>query len=183
MTATTARLLARQEILDAMYWYTRAIDRLDKPAMARVFHPHAQLHYPFFDGPWAEVVDLLWPNFEGYDGHSLQMSQAMIDIAADGATATAESYVTATFWQAGDSEVDRFIPDHQKDAKERTVTRGTYSIASARYQDRWSLQDGRWALDDRRAVVDFHLSGEANGWLGDGRRDLQDPSYQQPVFA
>src|SRR5689334_999848 len=101
MSDACARLEARQEILDGMYWYCRAFDRLDKGVLEKVFHRGATLHYPFIEGPWPEVIEFLWPTFEAYDAHSLQMSQTRIDLGADLATATAECYVTASFWQAG----------------------------------------------------------------------------------
>jgi hypothetical protein len=180
MNDAVALLQSRQEIMDCMYWYCRGFDRLDQNLFSKVFHPTATIHYPFIEGPWPEVVEWLIGTFEAYDVHSLQLSQVMIAFADDGRSASSESYVTASFWRAEGDPIEQVLPGHTESVSESTgnkVMKGTHSFASARYVDQWSYTDGRWAIDDRRAVVDFYTSTDATGWIGDGRRNRDDPSY------
>jgi hypothetical protein len=179
---------ARQEILDAMYWYPRAFDRLDKDVFAHCFHDDAQLHYPFIDGPWRDVIEVLWKSFLLYTGVSMQLSQVKIDLdPEDPAKATAESYATVHFWEAEDAEPEDYtMPGHDTPVPERIgtkITKGKLSVVCARYKDAWSQRDGRWAMDDRQAIVDFYISVPGEGWLGTGRRDRSDPTYELPGFS
>jgi hypothetical protein len=186
MSDDVAELKARQAILDGMYWYCASLSRLDKELFGRSFHADATLQYPYFEGPWEQIRDFLFESFEKYSVRTMQLAQAMVVLGDDGTTATAESYVTATFWVAGEATGQEFVPGEAGGVTPtgpRAVTTGEQHCAFARYVDEWSERDGRWALDHRRAVVDFYTTTQAEGWIGDGQADRQDPSYALAGFA
>jgi hypothetical protein len=163
MTGLRTDLEARADIADAIYRYCRSLDRMDRDLMATVFHPAATVQYPTFEGGWQGFADFMWPRHRAFDQHSHQVSNVVVTVSADGASALSEAYVTATLWRAcTDSTADS--------------PRGTSTQTLARYLDRWSLADGRWAIDHRQCVVDAVTEVTGPGLLGAGRRDGDDPS-------
>jgi hypothetical protein len=157
-------LLAKQAITEVLYRYCRALDRMDRDAALAIWHPGGTADYrPFFQGTGAEFVDWVWVQHEGMTGHSHQITNALVEV--DGDTAVSESYVTVTLQSAAG-------PDRTAE----TVVRG-------RYLDRWSLRDGRWAVDERRHVPDLQsvtLHDAAMTGIdkheGGSSRDGNDPS-------
>jgi hypothetical protein len=169
VTDRWTNLDAQADIADAMYRYCRALDRMDRHLMATVFHPGATVQYPTFEGSWQGFTDYVWERHQAFDQHSHQVSNIVITVSADGASALSEAYVTATLWRASAEAA-------------AGPSRGTSTHTLARYLDRWSLADGRWAIDQRRCVVDAMTKVTGPGLLGAGRRDADDPS-RAPAFA
>jgi hypothetical protein len=163
-------LEAQAEIADAMYRYCRSLDRMDRDLMATVFHPAATVQYPTFEGSWQGFVDYVWERHQAFDQHSHQVSNILVTLSADGASALSEASVTATLWRASaDAAAGQ--------------SRGTSTLTLARYLDRWSKAEGRWAIDDRRCVVDAMTEFTGPGLLGAGRRDHDDPSCASAFAA
>jgi hypothetical protein len=165
MTDVGPTLLARAAITDCMHRYCRALDRMDRLLMSTVFHPTATVRYPTLQGTWQEFVDYVWERHRSFDSHSHRMSSIIIAVDGGGTSATSESYVTASLWHSAGASA----------AAGRSA--GTHTETRARYLDRWSLADGRWAIDHRVCIVDVMTAADAVGETGGGQRDRNDPSY------
>jgi len=178
MIEATSALEAKQLITEGLYRYCRAIDRMDRELLATVFHEDAPVDFPYYSGSWEGFVDWVWPSHEQFAIHSHQVTNILIELQSDGHGAESESYVTASLWQPATDgeEVDGSVaPGHDVVAGTRT---GVEHCVRARYLDRWSLRDGRWAIAYRRCVVDLQTISTTTGLTGEGRRDRLDPSYR-----
>jgi hypothetical protein len=102
----------------------------------------------------------VWEAHTGFDIHSHQITNVLIEVDAHVATAVSESYVTAVLWRNGADDVP-----------------AVQIIGRGRYVDRWSCRDDRWAIDHRRYVNDLQTFSTPTGAVGDGRRDRNDASY------
>jgi hypothetical protein len=180
MSDTLAVLEAKLAIFEAMYRYCRGLDRMDRECALSAFHPTATVKYPYFEGSAPELMDWLWAVHAEFDIHSHQMSNVIVEFDADVSAAIAESYITATLWQA-DKKGERFDQVVIRGDATEPVTEGTRTgklvLICARYFDRWSLRARRWAIDHRRCVVDIQTTSTATGFVGEGRRDHEDGSY------
>jgi hypothetical protein len=178
------RVLDRQEISAVLARYCRSLDRMDRQLMTAVFDPAATVRYGGFAGTWLQLVDWIWEKHQAFESHSHQMSNIIYDVAADGRSATTESYVSASFWQSASGAPTVALtaaPDGAGGAVAQTP--GTQTEVRARYLDQWSRIDGRWAIFHRVCVVDFKTELAAVGLVGDGRRDEGDESYQLGISS
>jgi hypothetical protein len=124
------------------------------------------------DGKWGGTTreDWLagaWKTNGAFSTHSHQMTNSTIKVTGD--TAVSETY--------GIVPLRRPVK-----AGDKTMMTEIYVT---RYLDRWSKRNGRWALDDRKLIVDMHMNvaedlnpGQANQQTSQGRRDRTDPVYQ-----
>jgi hypothetical protein len=158
-------LLAKQAITEVLYRYCRGVDRLDREMALSVWHPDAVADYgEHYRGTGAGFVDWVWRAHEGFERHSHQIANILIELV-DSEHAVSESYDTAALRRrAGDGRVVDII------------SRG-------RYLDRWSCREGRWAIDHRVSVGDIQTVRESVPELADdsgstARRDRDDPSYE-----
>jgi SnoaL-like protein len=163
--AVLAELQDRQAILEVLYRYCRAMDRMDHQLGSSVWHPGGTADYGvIFEGTGQGFVDWVMVVHAGLDRHSHQIANVLIEVSGD--QAASEAYVTANL---------RAKPDENGDVVEIT-SRG-------RYLDRWSRRDTGWAIDHRIFVDDMTTTrtltaqeaGDPSG--GPGRRDPEDPSY------
>lgn len=153
---------AKQDITEVLYRYCRGLDRMDRELALSVWHPGGGADYgSMFEGTGEGFVDWVWQAHAGFERHSHQVTNILIEV--DGDSAVSEAYVTVALRMRDESGSCTDIE-----------SRG-------RYLDRWSCRDGRWAIDDRRFVEDFSTSHPVPDALGaptsDGRRDRDDPSY------
>jgi SnoaL-like domain len=126
-----AQMQAKQEILEGLYRYCYAVDRIDPSLLAEVWHPGALAHYEgFFDGPAGECMQRVLDSHRACAATSHQVTNAIIEI--DGEKATSQCYVTACV-RAGPADV---------------VVRG-------RYIDRWSRRGGQWRIEERTYTQDL----------------------------
>jgi hypothetical protein len=156
-------VLAKDEISQQIYNYSRSHDRFDRDLALQMMHP---------DGKWAgmtreEWVAAAWKNNGAFAAQSFQMTNSTIKVTGD--TAVSETY--------------GFAPV-RRPTKEGDKTMIT-EIFVTRYLDRWSKRNGRWALDERRLLVDMHMNvvedlnpSQAIQQRSDGRRDRMDPVYE-----
>lgn len=159
---TTSVLEAKQAILEVIYCYCRALDRMDRDLAATLFHDGGSVDYgAFFRGTADEFIEWVWSAHGGFDTHSHQVTNVLIEIAEDRASAVSESYVTAQLWSSGDAGGP-----------------GTLITSRGRYVDRWSCRGDRWAIDHRRYVDDITVATSEHVSPGTGRRDRRDPSYE-----
>ena len=156
--------LVKQEIRDALSRYCRAMDRRDEPLAAATWHPDGTADYgDTFRGTGEGFAKWVTEIHLGFERHSHQISNVLVEVA--GERAVSEAYVAVALWgaPAGDGSVMQ------------VTSRG-------RYLDRWSLRNGRWAVDDRHYVEDFTtfqtLAAPEIGAVSPlSSRDANDPSY------
>jgi hypothetical protein len=157
-------LLDRQEILDCIYRYTRALDRHDDELLASVFHGDAVDNHGRWVGGRDEFV--AWANHECHEKLHAHMHHITTHTCViDGTTAHTESYVLF---------VHRY-----KDGR-------TVHVAGGRYIDRLEKRHDEWRIAVRRLVLDYRYLADGSifgDWDGypKGRQDLTDISYDRPL--
>ncbi len=157
------RLIDRQEILECVHRYARALDRHDDELLASVFHHDAIDNH----GPWvggrAEFIQ--WANHECHNALAAHMHHITThNCEVDGHVAHAETYVM-------------FV--------HRPETGSEILVGGGRYVDRFEKRDGEWRIALRRVVMDFSYvadgsSFEQSGYPG-GTQDGSDLSYSRPL--
>jgi len=157
-TPDPATLADTQAITRQIYNYCRSVDRLDVPLGHGVFHADSFADFPTYKGTGQGWIDAVCKEHLNFLHHSHQVTNIAIDV--DGDRAGSEAYVTANLRQMDGG---------------RLINR----MFSARYIDKWSKRDGRWAIDRRDCVVDFSEVCEVTALGHDERsaRDANDPSY------
>ena len=149
----------RQTIVDMIYRYCRAVDRLDHELGYSIWHDDAIADYgAYYHGRGRGVIDLICADHRQLLCHSHQVTNVLIEF--DGDRAGSEAYVTANL------RVER-------DGQLRQIT------VWSRYVDRWSRRDGRWGIDRRIAIRDFDEIRKVTPMTPtrEGSRDRRDPSY------
>ena len=157
-------LVDRQEILDCIYRYTRALDRHDDALLASVFHDDALDNHGRWVGGREDFVQ--WANHECHEqlhAHMHHITTHTCEI--DGATAHTESYVLF---------VHRY--------KDGT----TVHVAGGRYIDRLEKRDDAWRIAVRRLVLDYRYLADGSvfgDWDGypKGTQGRDDISYRRPL--
>lgn len=133
---TRLGLLAdRQEIIDVVARYTRAIDRRDFDLLRTCYHPDAVDHHTGFTGDIDDYVEWLREVLAEYPVTQHLVGQQYVEI--DGDVARCESYGIATHHVGPDGD------------PERDYTSGF------RYIDRMERRDGEWRIAERLAVRDW----------------------------
>lgn len=155
-------LADRQQILDCIARFCRGVDRMDRELILSAYHPDAlDDHGVFVGGPEA-LADWLLEVCAKLESSAHNIMNHLCEI--DGDTAHAETYVlTATM---------------------------PVKISGGRYIDRLERRDGRWAIVQRKLVLDWWTpsDGGASGIrpdqinaAGPPARDRRDPSYERPL--
>jgi len=164
---------AREAIREQIYRYCRAIDRMDRELVRRVWHTDGTIDFSdgsvdanYTPGPppvaFEKHFDFAWPFRATLHAHSHQATNIMITVQGDHAGSETTSI----------TNLQRRIGDEI----EQTLIWG-------RWLDRWSCRDGYWAIDHRMGVMDcaekrrfaMDALNETDGHLS--RRDQNDPSY------
>lgn len=151
-------LLAKQEILEVIFRYARAIDRLDEALLRSCFHPGSR-HWHFYEGPSSDpslpstddapgdFVAFALGLLQTYSRTHHQMGNTLVEFpSGDLASARVETYFTAFHRvralgdplagaQAFDTEMDYFV--------------------GGRYIDRFECRDGVWAITRRTGMTDW----------------------------
>ncbi|WP_404476632.1 nuclear transport factor 2 family protein [Novosphingobium sp. BL-52-GroH] len=153
-------IAARLAITDQLSRYARAMDRIDADLGRRVWHADGTADYgAMYQGSGPGFVDWVCTTHAQMIAHAHRITNVLVEV--DGPCASSEAYVHATL---------RFV----RDGRELVGT------VHGRYLDRWSLREGRWAIDHRIYVQDMDELRDAGaplvGSFG-GRRDGDDPSY------
>ena len=164
MTEKLQYLLDRQEILDCINRYARALDRHDDELLESVFHGDAVDNHGDWIGGREAFVH--WANHECHNHLSAHMHHITTHTCEiDGPVAHTESYVLF---------VHRY-----KDGK-------TILAAGGRYLDRLEKRDGTWRVAVRRLLIDYRYGadgsafGDADGYPT-GTQDRTDISYERPL--
>jgi hypothetical protein len=161
LAADVRYLKDRADILDCMNRYTRGADRLDRDLLLSAYHPDATDDRGAFTGGPEARVDWLLSFLRSVEHTSHHISNFTIDI--DGDEAHCESYVWTTL-----------VPTDGENV----------SFGGARYIDRFTRRNGRWAIAHREAVMDFNItvpSSDLPPAALRGARDRSDRSYDRPL--
>lgn len=163
LTARAREMLDRQEIIDCLTRYPRAVDRLDADVYRSAFHVDAlDYHGPdtltpetFYEKFWSE--DPPRPTAQHY------LSNFTIEVEGD--VAHSECYGFA---------VNRFPGSD------------SLSLWGGRYVDRLERRDGEWKVALRVVITEWLTESPALAWGGrqaTSRRDPSDLSYERPLRA
>ncbi|WP_339709961.1 nuclear transport factor 2 family protein [uncultured Sphingosinicella sp.] len=159
-------MAARLAILDGLARYCRAMDRSDRALQDTIWHTDATAQYmnnPL--GPYSAPLDSgqKFVDSKAHTHHRI----LNVYIEVNGDRAVSEGY--------GDS----VIRDHP--LEDGTVVE---SIYRGRYIDRWTLKNGRWAIQHRRYVGEIYgqIRYDSTDWPAfakvAGKHDRSDDSYQ-----
>jgi hypothetical protein len=166
-TALAARLglLAdRQEIVDVVARYCRAVDRRDFALLRTCYHPDAVDRHTGFSGGIEEYVTWLGEVLARYSVTQHLLGQQLVEI--DGDVARCESYGVATHRGGpGEPELD--------------------FTSGFRYVDRMERRGGVWRIAERLAIRDWTRSDAGldrprEGAGPTGRPSREDPLYHLP---
>jgi hypothetical protein len=168
---TVARLVAHEEIRQAMYAYARGVDRLDEALITAAYHEDAWDDHGNFRGDRSTAVGtIMRRGAAGATSASMHhIGNILIDLHGD--TADVETYFVAYQLRVADG---------------RTYTR----MRAGRYLDRFDCRDGRWRIAKRRVVDDWSRLDEVVATAPEvgadnaiGARDSHDASYELDGFA
>ncbi|MDG0991094.1 MAG: nuclear transport factor 2 family protein [Luminiphilus sp.] len=156
MSDALNQLLAKQEILEVVVRYARAIDRLDETLLRSLFHPEST-HNHFYQGPSSaperaasedDPGDFVRYAIAVLSTHARthhQLGNTLIELTGE-TEAHVETYFTAFHKMRGagdplagpdafDTEMDFFV--------------------GGRYLDKFELRDGRWKIIHRTGMTDW----------------------------
>jgi hypothetical protein len=167
-------LLDRQDILDCIHRYCRAVDRFDRELMLDVYHPDAIDDHGMFVGGREKFIDWAF----GYHSIYQNLTHHIVTnhvCELQGDVAHAETYWIFSGINK-DPETAQEIPS---------------SIHFGRYIDRLEKRSGRWAIAARACIIEWHgglvdlpVPAEAlaaYAKTGVGKRDRSDLSYMRPL--
>jgi hypothetical protein len=157
-------LIAKDQIRDQIYNYSRGLDRMDRALALQVFHPDAVVTQPNstgggFKGNGEDWVNYAWNAHSKIAAHAHQMTNTLIRV--DGDKATSETYAMDSL------------------RTEPSENSASTNLILVRYADTWSKRNGRWAIDTRNIIIDFSTNNTSTtpNRKGVARRDKSDPSY------
>lgn len=135
MSRDSKEVADRQEIADLSGTYMRGLDRLDRAALASVFHDDAYMDYGFFRGGVDGFADMCMAALRSHLANHHMLGQINIDFDGDD-VAFGEVYFQAFHRIVRDGdELDLFI--------------------SGRYVDRYERRDDVWKISYRSEVNDW----------------------------
>jgi hypothetical protein len=148
----------RMAIIEKIYRYCRAIDRLDVALGYTVFHADSRAIFPNFDSTGHAWIDAVCEAHLKFLCTSHQVTNVITEIVGD--RAGSESYVMANLRMADG---------------EKAFQREYW----CRYVDRWSRRADEWKIHERECIVDFCSTREVNPIFESNRtkRSARDPSY------
>ncbi|MFD1532773.1 nuclear transport factor 2 family protein [Pseudonocardia aurantiaca] len=159
------RLVDRQQIVEVVFRYCRAVDRCDFDLLRTCYHPDGVDRHTGFTGDIDDYIDWLRTILARYAGTQHLIGQQFVEI--DGDVARCESYGIATHWAGPDGDPQ-------------------YDFTSGfRYIDRMERRCGEWRIAERLATRDWTRSdaGAFRPKEGDGptgRPSREDPLYHLP---
>lgn len=160
MQAHLERMLAKEQITDALLAYARGVDRLDLNRIRATFHPESIADYgDMFQGTGDEFAEFIGQVHPPMQTHTHHLSN--VTISVDGDHAGSEAYVIVRTRTTGADGV-------QHD-----------TMAFGRYVDRWERRDGTWRIAHRRYLHSLDVIDpiEMSLFPATGTRDGQDPSF------
>lgn len=155
-------LVDRQQIVEVVARYCRAIDRRDFDLLRTCYHPGGVDHHTGFTGDIEDYIRWLRTVLAPYPVTQHLVGQQLVEI--DGDTARCESCGIATHWTGPDGDP------------------GLDYTSGFRYVDRMERRGGEWRIAERLAVRDWTRSdsGLFVAKQGDGPSGL--PSRDDPLY-
>jgi ketosteroid isomerase-like protein len=163
-------LCDRQDILDCIHRYCRAVDRFDRELLLSVYHPDAIDDHGLFVGGPEEFADWAFDyhrQFQDCTHHVV--TNHICELQGDTAH-------TETYWLF--SGINKGAPS---------------SIHFGRYLDRFERRNGKWAIAARACIIEWHAAlGElqmpaealaAYAAVGPSARNTSDMSYRRPLVV
>lgn len=130
-------LAAKQAIANVLAVHSRGVDRADRDLLASAYHSGATVDYGFFNGPAAQLAEILATAQTGQPVTLHRTSNTWIQ--PSGTRAVSESYVIAYMEHPGPQG-------------------GTQRLIGGRYLDTHEERDGRWRLVHRIYVMDWNIN-------------------------
>lgn len=160
MSLTVDDLIARQEIADVLFRYSRGVDRLDLDLVRSCYHPDAYDDHGAFKGNLDEFIKVSPAFLSKWTATQHFLGNMLIEV--DGDIARAETYAVA-FHRREDADGN-----------------GKDDIMGIRYVDRFERRDGEWKIAYRATVADWRRVEKVSGAKGRnevglwGQRDATD---------
>lgn len=177
----------RQQIIEVLHRYARAIDRGDVELLKSVYHADGTDAHGTFDGNAHEFAEFMIPRLKAQTSYSIHhVTNELVEV--DGDRAIAESCLFGYHRVPGGREsVARFFGERYADRAEAEGTLdGEHEyVTGGRYLDKLRKRDGIWRIWRRRITVEWNQCQPSRMLLDGGRaaydipgaRDLGDPSY------
>jgi ketosteroid isomerase-like protein len=166
--ARLRELWDRQEILDCIHRYCRAVDRFDRELLLSVYHPDAIDDHGWFVGGPKEFADWAFAYHAQYQ-HCTHHIVTNHTCELNGDVAHTETY-----WMFSGINKE-----------------GPPTLHFGRYVDRFERRNGKWAIAARACLIEWDGAlGElptpaealaAFAAVGPATRDRNDMSYRRPL--
>lgn len=177
----------RQQVVEVLHRYARAIDRCDVALLKSVYHEDATDTHGSFDGNAHEFAEFMIARLEAQTSYGIHhVTNELVEI--DGDRAIAESYLFSYHRIPGGREsVARFFGVAYADrAESEGSLDGEHEyLTGGRYLDKLLKRNGIWRIWRRRITVEWNqcqpsrmiLDGGRSTYDIPGSRDHGDPSY------
>lgn len=178
----------RQQIIEVLHRYARAIDRCDIDLLKSVYHDDATDAHGSFDGNAHEFAEFMVPRLKEQTSYGIHhVTNELVEI--DGERAIAESYLFGYHRVPGGRQsVGRFFGEAYADRAEADGTLdGEHEyFTGGRYLDKLLKRDGVWRIWRRSITVEWNqcqpsrmlVDGGRSKYDIPGARDTTDPSYR-----
>jgi len=167
-------LLDRQDILDCVIRYCRAVDRFDRELLLSVYHPDAIDDHGTFVGNPQQFADWAF----GY--HSLYQNATHHIVTNHSCDLQGDVAHAETYWLFSGMNKD---PESGVDWPS--------SVHFGRYIDRFERRNGKWAIAARACIIEWHGALgdlpmprellDAYAMTGVQQRNRDDLSYRRPL--
>jgi len=177
----------RQQIVEVLHRYARAIDRCDLQLLKSVYHDDAIDVHGTFEGNAHEFAEFMIARLREQTSYGVHhVTNELVDV--DGDRAIAESYLLGYYRVPGgwDSVARFFGEEYAERARREGTLDGEHEyLTGGRYLDKLVKRDGVWRIWRRRITVEWNQCQPSRMVLGGGRagydlpgsRGRDDPSY------
>ncbi|MFI7195125.1 nuclear transport factor 2 family protein [Nocardia nova] len=173
----------RQQIVEVLHRYARAIDRCDIELLKSVYHEDATDAHGSFDGNAHEFAEFMVPRLRAQTSYGVHhVTNELVEVAGD--RAIAESYMWGYHRIPGGREsVSRFFgpayaarceADGTLDAEHEYMTGG-------RYLDKLVKRSGIWRIWRRRITVEWNQCQPSRMLTDGGRSQYDIPGARDPT--
>jgi len=177
----------RQQIIEVLHRYARAIDRCDVELLKSVYHDDATDAHGSFDGNAHEFAEFMVPRLKEQTSYGIHhVTNELVEI--DGDRAIAESCLFGYHRvPGGRKSVEKFFGEAYADRVEAQgrIDEEQEYFTGGRYLDKLLKRDGIWRIWRRRITVEWNQCRPSTMVVDGGRahydipgaRDTSDPSY------
>ncbi|WP_181383832.1 nuclear transport factor 2 family protein [Streptomyces sp. NWU339] len=177
----------RQQIIEVLHRYARAIDRCDVELLKSVYHDDATDAHGSFDGNAHEFAEFMVPRLKEQTSYGIHhVTNELVEI--DGDRAIAESCLFGYHRVPGGREsVEKFFGEAYADRAEAQgrIDEEQEYFTGGRYLDKLLKRDGIWRIWRRKITVEWNQCQPSTMVVDGGRahydipgaRDTSDPSY------